>query len=124
MLSGVPNFGMCVGYTNASWTLRADLSSKYVCRLLRHMASHGYRIAVPEHEGEDEARPLLDLSSGYVQRAVSVLPKQGAKPPWTIRQNYLLDYFTGNYAGITEQMRFSAGEPGTEDTEAAAAVKL
>ena len=109
MLSGVPNFAMCVGYTNASWTLRADLTSKYVCRVLRHMASHGYRTAVPEHRQEDVARPLLGLNSGYVQRAVSILPKQGAKPPWMIRQNYILDYFTANYSDVTEQMRFSAG---------------
>lgn len=106
MLSGVPNFAMCVGYTNASWTLRADLSSKYVCRVLRHMDAHRYRIAVPEHTHDGVARPLLDLSSGYVQRAVSILPKQGAKPPWMIRQNYLLDYFTANYADVTAQMRF------------------
>ncbi|HET6965745.1 MAG TPA: NAD(P)/FAD-dependent oxidoreductase [Acidimicrobiales bacterium] len=116
MLSGVPNFAMCVGYTNASWTLRADLSSKYVCRVLNHMKAHGYRSAVPEHVGDGAARPLLDLSSGYVQRAVSILPKQGDRPPWMIRQNYILDYFTANYADITEQMRFSGvGEPAGGD---------
>jgi monooxygenase len=121
MLSGVPNFAMCVGYTNASWTLRADLSSKYVCRVLRHMDSHGYRIAVPVHDGEVEARPLLDLSSGYVQRAVSILPKQGNKAPWTIRQNYMLDYFTANYSNVTEAMRFSAGVGSRRSADAAAA---
>ncbi|HMC38546.1 MAG TPA: NAD(P)/FAD-dependent oxidoreductase, partial [Acidimicrobiales bacterium] len=110
MLSGVPNFAICVGYTNASWTLRADLSSKYVCRLLRHMDGHGYRVAVPaREEGDGGARPLLNLSSGYVQRAVSILPKQGARPPWMIRQNYILDFFTANFGDITEQMRFEAG---------------
>lgn len=123
MLSGVPNFAMCVGYTNASWTLRADLSSKYVCRVLNHMREHGYRMAVPEHREDGVARPLLDLSSGYVQRAVSILPKQGARPPWMIRQNYILDYFTANYADITEQMRFHAGPPARVDraTDAEAA---
>ena len=115
MLSGVPNFAMCVGYTNASWTLRADLSSKYVCRVLRYMDSHRFRVAVPEHLDDGAARPLLDLSSGYVQRAVSILPKQGSKPPWMIRQNYLLDYFTANYADVTEQMRFSEGGSGRAD---------
>ena len=107
MLSGVPNYAMCVGYTNASWTLRADLSSKYVCRVLRYMSDQGYVVAVPEHGDDGVARPLLDLSSGYVQRAVSLLPKQGEKAPWTIRQNYLLDYFTANYADVTADMRFS-----------------
>ena len=111
MLSGVPNFALCVGYTNASWTLRADLSSRYVCRLLQHMERHGYAVARPEHEAEEGSRPLLDLSSGYVQRSVSVLPKQGAKAPWTIRQNYVLDYFTGRFSDVTEDMSFSRRPP-------------
>ena len=113
MLSGVPNFAVCVGYTNASWTLRADLSSKYVCRLLRHMDAHGHDVAVPTRkEGDRDARPLLDLSSGYVQRAVSILPKQGTRPPWMIRQNYLLDYFTAHLADVTDEMTFSSdGRP-------------
>jgi cation diffusion facilitator CzcD-associated flavoprotein CzcO len=109
MLSGVPNFAMCVGYTNASWTLRADLSSKYMCRLLRHMDSGGYAVAVPtRREAGGDARPLLNLSSGYVQRAVSILPKQGARPPWMIRQNYLLDFFTAHFADVTDEMTFSS----------------
>jgi cation diffusion facilitator CzcD-associated flavoprotein CzcO len=108
MLSGVPNFAMCVGYTNASWTLRADLSSKYMCRLLRHMDSGGYTVAVPTRQAAGgDARPLLNLSSGYVQRAVSILPKQGARPPWMIRQNYLLDFFTAHLADVTDEMTFS-----------------
>ena len=111
MLSGVPNFAICVGYTNASWTLRADLSSKYLCRVLRYMDAHGYRVAVPVHSQAEDARPLLDLSSGYVQRALDVLPKQGSKPPWRVRQNYILDYFTANYADVTEQMHFDRGSP-------------
>jgi cation diffusion facilitator CzcD-associated flavoprotein CzcO len=106
MLSGVPNFAICIGYTNASWTLRADLSSQYVCRLLRYMDEHGYAVAVPTHEGDDEARPLLDLKSGYVQRATAILPKQGARAPWLVRQNYLLDFFTAKYADVAEAMTF------------------
>ncbi|HET6875450.1 MAG TPA: NAD(P)/FAD-dependent oxidoreductase [Acidimicrobiales bacterium] len=112
MLSEVPNFALCVGYTNASWTLRADLSSQYVCRVLNHMDAHGFSVAMPHHEDDGTARPLLDLSSGYVQRAVDILPKQGAKPPWMIRQNYLLDFFTAKYADVTEQMQFSRPTPG------------
>jgi len=106
MLSGVPNFAVCIGYTNASWTLRADLSSRYVCRLLRHMSRHGYAVAIPEHRGHDQARPLLDLTSGYVQRAQQDLPKQGARPPWRVRQNYILDYFTARFGAIGNAMRF------------------
>jgi hypothetical protein len=85
------------------------------------MDSHGYRIAVPVHDGEAEARPLLDLSSGYVQRAVSILPKQGNKAPWTIRQNYMLDYFTANHSDVTEAMRFSTGVGPRWSADAAAA---
>ncbi len=116
MLSGVPNFALCVGYTNASWTLRADLTSRYVCRLLNHMDSHGYRSAVPDHREDEDGRPLLDLKSGYVQRSVDLLPRQGARAPWRIRQNYLLDYFTARYSDVTEAMDF-AGRPATTSEE-------
>ena len=110
MLSGVPNFAMAVGYTNASWTLRSDLSSKYVCRLLNHMTDEGFRIAVPTRlDGDANTRPLLNLQSGYVQRSVSIMPKQGHKKPWTIRQNYLLDYFTANYGDVTKEVEFRVG---------------
>ncbi|HET9076107.1 MAG TPA: NAD(P)/FAD-dependent oxidoreductase [Acidimicrobiales bacterium] len=106
MLSGVPNFALCVGYTNASWTLRADLTSQYVCRVLNYMDSRGFTTAVPRHDEDDEARPLLDLKSGYVQRSIDLLPKQGSRPPWRIRQNYMLDYFTARYSDVTEAMEF------------------
>lgn len=92
MLSNVPNFAFCMGYTNASWTLRADLASIFVCRLLNHMDRHGYRTCKPQCDpAAFEARPLLDLTSGYVARAAANLPKQGAKRPWRVRQNYILD---------------------------------
>ena len=95
MLSNVPNFAFCIGYTNASWTLRADLASTYVCRVLKHMDRHGYRICKPAcNPSALEARPLLNLNSGYVQRAAADLPKQAATAPWLIRQNYILDSLT------------------------------
>jgi monooxygenase len=110
MLSGVPNFAMAVGYTNASWTLRSDLSSKYVCRLLNHMTDEGFQVAIPTRkDGDANTRPLLNLQSGYVQRSVSIMPKQGDRKPWTIRQNYLLDYFTANYGDVTTEMEFRVG---------------
>ena len=103
MLSGVPNAAWCVGYTNASWTLRADLSSRYVCRLLNHMDRHGYTRAIPEaEEGDVGARPLLDLSSGYVKRAAEHMPKQGSKAPWFLRQNYVLDMLTMSFGRVDE----------------------
>jgi cation diffusion facilitator CzcD-associated flavoprotein CzcO len=95
MLGNVPNFAFCVGYTNASWTLRADLSSIFVCRLLKHMDRHEYRTCVPACDSAAlEARPLLSLTSGYVLRAAANLPKQATEKPWIIRQNYILDMLT------------------------------
>jgi cation diffusion facilitator CzcD-associated flavoprotein CzcO len=107
MLSGVPNFALCLGYTNASWTLRADLASLYVCRLLNHMRSKGYRIAVPDYRGDGRTRPLLGLTSGYVQRAAGMLPRQGTRSPWRMHQNYLLDLPTMRLGRIDESMAFS-----------------
>jgi cation diffusion facilitator CzcD-associated flavoprotein CzcO len=95
MLSNVPNFGFCIGYTNASWTLRADLASTFVCRVLNHMDRHGYRTCMPVGDVESmEAKPLLNLTSGYIARAAADLPKQGPGSPWLIRQNYILDMLT------------------------------
>jgi cation diffusion facilitator CzcD-associated flavoprotein CzcO len=109
MLGGVPNLAWCVGYTNASWTLRADLSSKYVCRLLRTMDRKGYDIAVPRTDvPTGEKRPLLDLSAGYVARASDDLPRQGSKAPWYLRQNYLLDALTMAFGRVKDPtMSFS-----------------
>ena len=91
MLSGVPNFAFTIGYTNASWTLKADLISAYVVRLLRHLDANGLRWAVPLRQRDVEPEPLLDFTSGYVQRALDRLPKQGSREPWRLRQNYIVD---------------------------------
>jgi monooxygenase len=92
MLDGVPNAALAIGYTNASWTLKADLTSEYVCRLLNHMAENGYDQVVAEVGDEQiERRPLIDLDSGYVRRAVANFPRQGSKLPWRLYQNYPLD---------------------------------
>ena len=94
MLSGVPNLAWCVGYINNSWTLRADLTAQYVCRLLKHMRAHRYAIATPEirpGESADDGRPIINLASGYVKRAAAQLPTQGKSQPWQMRQNYWLD---------------------------------
>jgi cation diffusion facilitator CzcD-associated flavoprotein CzcO len=106
MLSGVPNFAYCIGYTNATWTLRADLSHRYVCRLLAHLDKNGYAAATPR-ETPGNRRPLLDLTSGYVQRALDRFPQQGDKDPWTVRQNYLLDVFTSPRADVRRDMTFT-----------------
>jgi cation diffusion facilitator CzcD-associated flavoprotein CzcO len=92
MLSGVPNCAFTVGYTNASWTLKADLTSEYVCRLLAHMDAHGYVTSVPELTDPTVREvPFSDFNSGYVLRALDQLPNQGSKEPWKLRQNYVFD---------------------------------
>ncbi|WP_367138340.1 flavin-containing monooxygenase [Saccharothrix sp. HUAS TT1] len=91
MITGLPNFAVCVGYTNASWTLRADLTSRLVCRVLGHMDRRGHASVVPVPDRELARRPLLDLASGYIQRAIDAFPRQGDRGPWRVRQNYVLD---------------------------------
>jgi cation diffusion facilitator CzcD-associated flavoprotein CzcO len=92
MLSGVPNFNFVFGYTNNSWTLRADLINRYVVRLLDFMDGRGYDTATPSAPANEPAdRPFLDLTSGYVQRSVEQLPRQGRRAPWRMHHNYLKD---------------------------------
>ena len=91
MFGGVPNLAICIGYVNASWTLRADLVSRYVCRLLEHLDANGLRWAAPNPPEGMEPMPLLPLRSGYLRRAESQMPQQGDAAPWLMRQNYLLD---------------------------------
>lgn len=92
MLSSMPNFALTSGYTNASWTLKAELVAKYVCRLIQHMDAKGYDYCMPvmPQEGLVEDS-VLPLSSGYVQRAQGGLPKQAGVAPWKLYQNYILD---------------------------------
>jgi len=92
MLTDMPNMAFTVGYTNASWTLKADLVSEFFCRVLNHMDAHGYTTFEPEHPGNKvEERPLLDFTPGYVLRALDYLPKAGHVTPWRLKQNYFLD---------------------------------
>jgi cation diffusion facilitator CzcD-associated flavoprotein CzcO len=92
MYSDVPNLASALGYTNASWTLKCDLTGEYVCKLLNHMKTHGYASATPRRTDPSVTEePALSFTSGYVQRALPSLPKQGSKRPWKLRQNYALD---------------------------------
>ena len=92
MLSGIPNIAWVVGYTNNSWTLRADLAAKWTCRLLRHLNEGGFTSVVPRYDGNaEDDRPVIDMSSGYIQRAAGILPKQGSRRPWVLKQNYFHD---------------------------------
>lgn len=92
MFEDLPNFGMTFGYTNASWTLKADLTSEYICRLIKLMDKKGVRQVTPRnHDAAVHQEDMISLASGYIQRAADKLPKQGNKAPWKLNQNYTLD---------------------------------
>jgi monooxygenase len=125
MLSDVPNLAFTLGYTNASWTLKADLTSEYMCRLLNHMDEHGYRQCVPRVDDSVQPVPILDLKSGYVLRALDRLPKQGSEEPWRLRQNYAVDLRALRYGPLLDgAMQFSSprSEAAGETEPAAAAL--
>jgi cation diffusion facilitator CzcD-associated flavoprotein CzcO len=113
MLGDVPNLGFTIGYTNASWTLKADLVAEYLCRLLNHMDANGYDICVPHLDDPSVTpEPILDFSSGYVVRSVADLPKQGSKEPWKLRQNYAVDLRKLRYAPLEDgAMQFKRKVP-------------
>jgi cation diffusion facilitator CzcD-associated flavoprotein CzcO len=103
MCSDVPNFAFTIGYTNASWTLKCDLTAEFVCRLLNHMAAHGYRQCTPrQRDPSITAAPLLDFSSGYVLRAIDKFPKQGSRIPWKLYQNYAVDIVSLRYGSLDD----------------------
>ncbi len=102
MYSGAPNLVSVFGYLNASWTLRADLISEYVCRLLNYMGRHGYAEARPvNHDPAMPLEPYADFSSGYIMRALDRLPKQG-RAPWRHPQDYARDVFAMRYGRIDD----------------------
>jgi len=108
-LSDVPNFAWTVGYTNASWTLKADLTADYVCRILNHMKKHNYATCTPEFDlAFASDAPLLDFTSGYIQRSLDQLPKQGSQPPWKNHQNYVSDLIHMKFGKVDDGvMKFS-----------------
>jgi monooxygenase len=116
MLEGVPNLAIAVGYTNASWTLKCDLTCDYVTRLLNHLRSSRLRQATPHNrDASISSAPLLGLTSGYVQRSADKFPKQGTRFPWQVHQSYLRDYRALKLSGITDDaMVFSNPVPNKE----------
>ncbi len=109
MFSGIPNLALSMGYTNASWTLKCDLTCGYVTRLLNHMAKRGYTQCCPRAGADLPKEPMLDFSSGYVQRSIAKFPKQSTKAPWRLYQNYVLDIFTLGYGALEDGvMEFSS----------------
>jgi monooxygenase len=113
MYSDVPNLASSFGYTNASWTLKCDLTCEYVCRLLNHMDKTGTRQCTPHNSDPTVTEePWLDFSSGYVQRAIGKFPKQGSKAPWKLYQNYALDIVSLKYGTVEDgAMTFSNPKP-------------
>jgi monooxygenase len=110
LLTGLPNLALTFGYTNASWTLKADLVATYVCRLLRHMRARGHAVVVPDEPpgGPDGLPPLIDLRSGYVRRGADVLPRRGLTGPWRLTNSYPHDLLTLRLGRIDDgRLRFS-----------------
>src|SRR5581483_7072751 len=119
MLEDVPNMAIAVGYTNASWTLKCDLTCEYVCRLLNHMHVTGLRQCTAVNQDPSVTRsPLLSLNSGYIQRSAPGFPKQGSRFPWQVHQSYLADYRALKRSGIEEAAMVSSNPEPSEVLEA------
>jgi monooxygenase len=122
MLSGVPNLAISLGYTNASWTLKCDLTCEYACRLINHMDEQGYRQTTPRLAPNTPTQPFIDLKSGYVLRSLDKFPKQGLRAPWRLYQNYARDILTLRYGAIEDgALEFSSPAPVAEPAEPLAA---
>ena len=106
MLSDVPNFAYALGYTNLSWTLKADLTAEYVCRLLDHMERAGVAAAVPSRDAGVQEEPFLDFQAGYVLRSLDAFPKQGSAAPWKVHMDYARDLWMLRRGSVTDGMRF------------------
>ena len=118
LLSGVPNVALVVGYTNASWTLKCDLTCQYACRLINHMDEHGYDFCVPERDPNVPAVPFLDLKSGYVKRALPLFPQQGDRAPWRLKQNYFVDVVNLRLKPLEDgALRFARASAPERDSE-------
>jgi monooxygenase len=110
MLEAVPNMALAIGYTNASWTLKCDLTCDYVSRLLNYMRERGLTECVPRNrDASTGSGPILGLTSGYIQRSAHLLPQQGTRHPWKVHQSYLRDYRALKMGDIDDGiMEFSA----------------
>lgn len=109
MFQDIPNLGMVFGYTNASWTLKADISSEYICRLLKHMDAKGLRQCTPvSTDASVTVEPFVNMHAGYIQRVLDRVPRQGSKAPWRLYMNYALDLVALRYRSVEDEaMQFS-----------------
>ena len=106
MLTGVPNFALAIGYTNASWTLKIDLVSEYVCRLLTEMDRTGATVVTPQPPPAGPREPLLNLQANYIKRGIDRLPRQGPSAPWRLNQNYAKDVLLFRHGPVTDAVEF------------------
>ena len=105
MFSNIPNLASSFGYTNASWTLKCELICEYVCRLLKYMERRGFKCCVPRLDTDSQTtEPMINFTSGYVQRAQAELPKQGTRRPWKVYQNYLKDLLMMRYGRLNDDV--------------------
>ena len=118
MYSDVPNFASAFGYTNASWTLKCDLTCEYVCRLLNFMEKNGYRKCMPHNSNPAiSEQPWIDFSSGYVQRSLNKFPKQGSQKPWKLHQNYALDILSLKFGSLQDNAMQYSGSANASDSK-------
>jgi monooxygenase len=119
MLSGVPNLAVALGYTNASWTLKCELTCEYVSRLLNHMEADGHRVCTPRNRDPSiEKEPFIDFNSGYVLRSIDKFPRQGTRAPWRLYQNYARDILLLRFGAVDDEaMEFSSPAPAPDAAE-------
>lgn len=124
MFSGLPNLAWCVGYTNASWTLRVNITWSYVTKFLNVLDQRGYAYGVPEMSEETPSTPSLDLEAGYVERAAEVLPRSGKRLPWRVRQNWFLDTWDARKSDPDQDMRWvrRSDLPAAKETDTTAVI--
>ena len=112
MYSDLPNLASSFGYTNASWTLKSDLTARYVCRLLNHLARTGARQCTPRlTDPAVTPEKWVDFSSGYFQRSIDAFPRQGSRRPWKLHQNYALDIVSLKFGALDDGTMAFSGPP-------------
>jgi cation diffusion facilitator CzcD-associated flavoprotein CzcO len=121
MLTGVPNMAFVVGYTNASWTLKCDVTCQWTCRLINELDARGADYVVADRDPAVPEVPFIDLQSGYVRRSLDAFPKQGDRTPWRLKQNYLFDIVNLRLRPVADEaLRFErARTPAREPAVAA-----
>lgn len=123
MLEGLPNAALAFGYTNASWTLKCDLTARQVCRILNRMRRRDYAVCKVVSDGRVEQERMLDLDSGYINRAQQIMPKQGSKKPWRVHQNYLRDMMDTRFSRLDDDaLQFEKAGAASQDLPLGGAV--